>query len=93
MNIKSALIDGASILKRKFISSADLDSEILMAQAIKKKREFLILNSSFTIDKKITNYYKLIKKRSIREPIAYIINKKSFWSSEFCYKRYFNTST
>ena len=84
MNIKSAIIDGASILKRKFISSADLDSEILMAEAIKKKREFLILNSSFTIDKKdLRIFYELIEKRSTREPIAYIINKKSFWSSEF----------
>ena len=84
MNIKSAIIDGASILKRKFISSANLDSEILMAEAIKKKREFLILNSNFTIDKKdLKIFYKLIKKRSTREPIAYITNKKSFWSSEF----------
>ena len=84
MNIKSAIIDGASILRKKFISSANLDSEILMAEAIKKKREFLILNSNFTIDKKdLKIFYKLIKKRSTREPIAYITNKKSFWSSEF----------
>ena len=84
MNIKSAIIDGASILKRRFISSADLDSEILMAEAIKKKREFLILNSNFTIDKKdLKIFYKFIEKRSAREPIAYITNKKSFWSSEF----------
>ena len=84
MNIKSAINDGASILKKKFISSANLDSEILMAEAIKKKREFLILNSNLTIDKKdLKIFYKLIEKRSTREPIAYIINKKSFWSSEF----------
>ena len=84
MNIRSAIIDGASILKKKFISSANLDSEILMAAAIKKKREFLILNSNFTIDKKdLKIFYKLIEKRSTREPIAYITNKKSFWSSEF----------
>jgi len=84
MNIKSAIIDGASILRKKFISSANLDSEILMAEAIKKKREFLILNSNFTIDKKdLKIFYKLIEKRSNREPIAYITNKKSFWSSEF----------
>ena len=84
MNIKSAIIDGANILKKKFISSANLDSEILMAEAIKKKREFLILNSNFTIDKKdLKIFYKLIEKRSTREPIAYITNKKSFWSSEF----------
>ena len=40
MNIKSAIIDGARILKRKFIINADLDSEILMAEAIKKKENF-----------------------------------------------------
>ena len=84
MNIRSAIIDGSRILKSKFIISANLESEILMAEALKKNRKFVILNSNFTIDKKdLTNYYKLIKKRSIREPIAYIINKKSFWSSEF----------
>ena len=55
-----------------------------MAAAIKKKREFLILNSNFTIDKKdLKIFYKLIEKRSTNEPIAYITNKKSFWSSEF----------
>ena len=52
--IKSAIIDGASILKRRFISSADLDSEILMAEAIKKKREFLILNSNFDLNFKLS---------------------------------------
>ena len=84
MNIRSAIIDGTRILKSKFIVSANLESEILMAEAIKKNRKFVILNSNFTINKKdLKNFYKLIKKRSIREPIAYITNKKSFWSSEF----------
>ncbi len=84
MHIRSAIIDGARILKSKFIISANLESEILMAEAIKKNRKFVILNSNFTINKiDLKNFYKLIKKRSIGEPIAYIINKKSFWSSEF----------
>ncbi len=84
MNIRSAIIDGAKILKSKFIISANLESEILMAEVIKKNREFVILNSNFDINKKdLKNFYKLIKKRSTREPIAYITNKKSFWNSEF----------
>ena len=49
MNIKSAIIDGASILRKKFISSANLDSEILMAEAIKKKREFLQFLKNFVV--------------------------------------------
>ena len=84
MNIQSAIIDGSRILKRKLISNANLDSEILMAEAIKENREFLILNSNYNIGKKeLKVFYKLIEKRSLREPIAYITNKKSFWNSEF----------
>ena len=84
MNIQSAIIDGAKILKNKFIINANLDSEILMAQAIKKNRKFVILNLDFIIKKKdLEIFYKLIEKRSSRKPIAYITNKKSFWSSEF----------
>ena len=47
MNIKSAIIDGARILKRKFISNADLDSEILMAEAIKKKKRIFNIKLKF----------------------------------------------
>ncbi len=84
MNIQSAIVHGARILKNNFIANANLDSEILMAEAIKKNREYVVLNSNLIIDKKnLNNFYKLIKKRSFREPIAYITNKKSFWSSEF----------
>ena len=84
MNIQSAIIDGAKILKNKFIINANLDSEILMAQALKKNRKFVILNLDFIIKKKdLEIFYKLIEKRSSRKPIAYITNKKSFWSSEF----------
>ena len=84
MRINSAILDGAKFLKSKYISSAYLDSEILMAKAIRKDRKYILLNS----DKKITNqdflnFSKLIKKRSLRKPIAYMINKKFFWESEF----------
>ena len=51
MNIKSAIIDGASILKRKFISSANLDSEILMAKTLQTDRHFILLNSHNNINK------------------------------------------
>ena len=34
MNIQSALIDGASVLKNKSILSAQLDAEILMSKAL-----------------------------------------------------------
>ena len=84
MNINSAIIEGAKILKDKSISTPYLDSEILMSEAIKKERKYILLNPKKIIDKKNLNYFKkLIQNRSLRKPIAYIIKKKFFWDSEF----------
>ena len=84
MNINSAIIEGAKILKNNFISTAYLDSEILMAKAINKNRDYIILNSKKILCKKdLNNFKKLIKARSHSEPIAYLTNKKFFWDSEF----------
>ena len=84
MNIHSAVMEGANILKRKNIKSALLDSEILMAKAIGKDRKYLILNNSKNLkDKNLKYFQKLIKKRSLRKPIAYITNKKNFWKYDF----------
>ena len=44
MDIQSALKKGQSILIDNNIISAKLDSEILMSQAIKKSKKFIILN-------------------------------------------------
>ena len=84
MNIRSAIIEGTSILKDKSIDSAKLDSEILLASAIKREREYLILNNDQNIkDENLEYYQKLITKRSFREPIAYLTNKKNFWNYKF----------
>ena len=84
MNINLAIIEGAKILKNNFISTAYLDSEILMAKAINKNRDYIILNSKKILCKNdLNNFKKLIKARSYREPIAYLTNKKFFWESEF----------
>ena len=45
MIINSAIIRGTNILKKKYINSARLDTEILMAEAINEDRKYVILNS------------------------------------------------
>ena len=45
MNINSAIIEGAKILKSKTISTASLDAEILMAKALGSNRDYIILNN------------------------------------------------
>ena len=84
MNIESALTEGLNILKNKSILSAKLDSEILMAKALGKKREYIILNNDKIIKEQNLKYFKkLILERATRKPIAYLLKKKSFWNSEF----------
>ena len=84
MKIQSALTEGLNILKKKSILSAKLDSEILMAKALGKKREYIILNNDKIIKEQNLEYFKqLVQERATRKPIAYLLNKKSFWNSEF----------
>ena len=84
MNINLAINEGSKILKSKFIPNPLLDAEILMANTINKDRNYILLNSSDPISKNnLNNFYKLIEQRSLGNPIAYLIKKKSFWNSEF----------
>ena len=84
MKIQNAIDDAYIELKKNQIKSAQLDCEILMAQAIKKDREFVILNSSQEINQQNYFFYrKLINDRSKGKPIAYLIGKKAFWKHEF----------
>ena len=84
MNINSAIINGAKVLKDNLIKNPYLDSEILMTTAIEKDRKYILLNPKKDLDKEDLNIFqKLIKIRSIGKPIAYLTNKKFFWNSEF----------
>ena len=84
MNIYLAINKGSKILKSKSIPNPLLDAEILMAKTINKDRNYILLNSSNLINKNdLKNFYKLIEKRSLGNPIAYLTKKKFFWNSEF----------
>ena len=84
MNIQSALIDGTNILKERYIQTAQLDTEILMAEVLGKNREYIILNNNKNLEvKKFKHFKRLIKERATRKPIAYLLNKKFFWNNEF----------
>ena len=84
MKIYSAVIVGANVLKDKSILSAQLDTEILLAKALNKNREYIILNHDRVLNNKnLENFKKLVHERATRKPIAYLLNKKFFWKSEF----------
>src|SRR6056300_714399 len=84
MNINSAVTEATNILKDKSILSAQLDTEILMAKALDKDREYIILNHDKVLNNENLEYFKkLVSERATQKPIAYLLNKKFFWKNEF----------
>ena len=84
MNILKAIKKGDNILKERGIKSHKLDSEILMSQVFGKNRTDIILNFDMNLTiKEIEVFNNLIKERSKRKPIAYLLGKKEFWKYEF----------
>ncbi len=84
MEILHLLNEGAKILKSGGIVSNKLDSEILLSKALNTTRENLLISLDNYVSKnKIIEFKKLIKRRYAREPIAYILKEKEFWSKKF----------
>ncbi len=84
MKFVVAIKNGCQELKKNNISSALLDSEILLSKVIKKDRKFILLN----LDKELNqsdqdNFKDLIIKRSKGKPIAHLTGIKSFWKFDF----------
>ena len=80
---------GSKILKDKKILTYQLDSELILSKLLNKRRESLLVNEETIVPlKTIKNFNKLIKIRSRRQPIAYILNKKEFWNYIFYVDKY-----
>jgi len=79
MNISELLHSGSRALKLKKIETHQLDSELVLSNLLKKRRENLIINSNQNVSENtILNFKKLITRRANREPLAYILKKKNF---------------
>ena len=84
MNIEIAIKKACKELKKNKISSALLDSELLLSKVIKKDREFVLLNLDKKLDQNDQKSFKdLIIKRSKGKPLAYLTGVKSFWNYDF----------
>tara|TARA_B100001057_G_scaffold12755_1_gene12055 strand:+ start:96 stop:944 length:849 start_codon:yes stop_codon:yes gene_type:complete len=84
MKLEKAIQKGYQVLRNNNIKTALLDSELLLADAINRNREFIILNSHNHIEKEeFATFQKMIDQRSKGKPLAYLTNKKFFWKYEF----------
>ena len=84
MEIFKILDNGSKQLKRKNILSHQLDTEILLSEALNISREKLLVNSNTKVSSKTIDYFnKLLNRRLNKEPVATILNRKEFWSKNF----------
>ena len=84
MNILNLINQGTFELKFNNIATSKLDSEILLAKAIGKSREEILINYNKELNHKdICKFNELISRRKLKEPIAYILEEKEFWSKKF----------
>ena len=84
MNLENTVKKASQILKNHNIYSHELDAQIILSDIMGIKREFLITNNGKNISEKVLEKYDIaINRRIKREPVAYIIGKKEFWSQNF----------
>ncbi len=84
MKVLEAIKTGSKLLKEKNISTHILDSELLLSKSLNKSREELLINLDQNINKRdLANFNKHLIRRSNKEPIAYLIGEKEFWSKKF----------
>ena len=71
-------------LNQAGIDSPRMEAELLMASALQLSREDIYLNPERILSKGEKSILRdLIERRFGREPIAYIIGSKEFWSLNF----------
>lgn len=76
--------NSAKELEQQGILTSKLDVKILLSFLLDIDSKELIMYFNQHIDRKfINNFEQLLKRRLNREPIANIVNKKSFWSYDF----------
>jgi release factor glutamine methyltransferase len=84
MILEKIIKQASNTLKNYNIHSHELDAQLILSEIMKVERELLITNSEVTISEKIIKKYEdAIKRRTKKEPVAYINGKKEFWSKDF----------
>ena len=84
MILENTIKQASQLLKNKNIISHELDAQVILSDIMGVTRDFFITNSHIKVSKNtIKKFNYAIRRRIKREPVAYIIGKKEFWSQDF----------
>lgn len=81
LQVKDILVKTTGFFRDKGFESPRLDSELLIAEALKWKRMNLYLNHEYPLSEgELTACRDLVKRRALGEPVAYILGRKDFYN-------------
>jgi release factor glutamine methyltransferase len=81
--VASALAAAGARLERAGIASARLDAEVLMAMAAGVSRAALLSGAAAIGAAALSCFERMVARREAREPLAYIVGQREFFSLEF----------
>ena len=81
------LAEATAFLAGRGVPSPRLDAEVLLAQALGGSRTELYLRDSLAPHQRDA-FWRTLKRRARREPVAYITGVQEFWSLEFTVNRH-----
>jgi len=80
---RAMLEEGSRVLAKAGIDTARLDAEVLLAHACRSSRGALIAGLTSIDGDAAEKFRAMIARRAAREPVAYIIGTKEFFSLDF----------
>ena len=83
-SVKSLLADATLRLRAAGCDAPRLDAELLLCHSLQCGRTALIVRANDALPSSVTaNFEALLMRRLAREPLAYILGEKEFWSRPF----------
>jgi release factor glutamine methyltransferase len=83
-SVQGATRAGAGMLARAGIENARLDAEVLLAAILGVRREDLYVQYARALTTGEEKLFKsALRRRASREPVAYILGEREFWSLDF----------
>lgn len=84
MEIKQLIKDSTSVLKKHGIDNAEIDIQLLLSHCLGMSRTELYLHGNTIPDPGlVSQFMQLLLRRADREPVAYILSEREFFSRSF----------
>ena len=82
-SVRAALRAATQRLTAAGCDTPQLDAEVLLAFTLNQSRTWLLTYPEFSLDnQQQEQFLSLVKRRGQREPVAYIVGRKEFWSMD-----------